>query len=152
MKQEVKTDDGVVRGAYRYIDTNGIVQMVEYIADALGFRVGATNLPVHVVDSDVAPIEPATETSAALASAPAPAPVLSPSQTPGPAMTPSVSYAYLPYATDYAYNENSPAVVSTPVDQPIVESAPTYAAVTPVVAAGSPYDSSISQYLSLIHI
>ena len=104
VKQEVKTADGVVRGAYRYIDTNGIVQMVEYIADALGFRVGATNLPVHVVDSDVAPIEPATETSAALASAPAPAPVLSPSQTPGPAMTPSVSYAYLPYATNYGYN------------------------------------------------
>merc|ERR1711902_210241 len=57
VKQEIKTADGVVRGAYSYIDADGIVQTVNYISDALGFRVGATNLPVHHVDSEpVAPV------------------------------------------------------------------------------------------------
>merc|ERR1712186_295881 len=51
VKQEVKTADGVIRGAYSYVDSDGIVQSVNYIADALGFRVGATNLPVHHVDA-----------------------------------------------------------------------------------------------------
>merc|ERR1712106_469741 len=45
VKQEVRTADGVIRGAYSYVDSNGLVQTVNYIADALGFRVGATNLP-----------------------------------------------------------------------------------------------------------
>merc|ERR1712061_670565 len=51
VKQEVKTADGVIRGAYSYVDSDGIVQTVNYIADGLGFRVGATNLPVHEVDA-----------------------------------------------------------------------------------------------------
>merc|ERR1712131_304114 len=55
VKQEVKTADGVIRGAYSYVDADGIVQTVNYIADALGFRVGATNLPVHHVDAEPAP-------------------------------------------------------------------------------------------------
>merc|ERR1711971_1134628 len=54
VKQEIKTADGVIRGAYSYVDSDGIVQSVNYIADALGFRVGATNLPVHHVDAPVA--------------------------------------------------------------------------------------------------
>merc|ERR1712088_1023688 len=53
VKQEIKTADGVVRGAYSYVDADGIVQNVNYIADAIGFRVGATNLPVHHVDAPV---------------------------------------------------------------------------------------------------
>lgn len=44
-KKEVKTADGVVRGSYSYIDANGIEQKVNYVADGLGFRVAATNLP-----------------------------------------------------------------------------------------------------------
>merc|ERR1712013_959676 len=55
VKQEVKTADGVVRGAYSYVDSDGIVQTVNYIADAMGFRVGATNLPVHNIDGAEAP-------------------------------------------------------------------------------------------------
>jgi len=50
---ETKTADGVVTGRYNYIDSNGQVQTVEYIADALGFRVAGTNLPQHHV---VAPV------------------------------------------------------------------------------------------------
>lgn len=64
-KTETRTSDGVTRGGYSYIDGNGIVQSVHYIADAAhGFRVAATNLPVgpsnHVgsvpVEASSAPI------------------------------------------------------------------------------------------------
>lgn len=45
-KAESKTADGVTRGGYSYIDSNGILQTVQYTADAInGFRVAATNLP-----------------------------------------------------------------------------------------------------------
>merc|ERR1712158_298462 len=68
VKQEIKTADGVIRGAYSYVDADGIVQNVNYIADALGFRVGATNLPVHHVDT---PVEVAAPVAApVVASAP----------------------------------------------------------------------------------
>merc|ERR1711892_326074 len=32
VKQEVRTADGVIRGAYSYVDSNGLVQTVNYIA------------------------------------------------------------------------------------------------------------------------
>merc|ERR1711922_58492 len=86
VKQEIKTADGVIRGAYSYVDADGIVQNVNYIADALGFRVGATNLPVHHVD---APVQAAAEAPVAVA----PAPVTSAAS---PVIAPEVSYAYLP--------------------------------------------------------
>merc|ERR1712227_503531 len=75
VKQEIKTADGVIRGAYSYVDADGIVQNVNYIADALGFRVGATNLPVHHVD---APVEAAAPVQAAAAAPVADAPVTVP--------------------------------------------------------------------------
>merc|ERR1712226_289108 len=111
VKQEIKTADGGIRGAYSYVDSDGIVQNVNYIADALGFRVGATNLPVHHVD---APVEAA-----------AAAPVISP----------EVSYAYLPYASNYGYSV--PAVAPAPVAAPVA---------APVVAAATPVDVTNSQY------
>merc|ERR1712200_142904 len=86
VKQEIKTADGVIRGAYSYVDADGIVQNVNYIADALGFRVGATNLPVHHVD---APVEAATPVQAAAAA---------------PVFAPEVSYAYLLYSSNYGYS------------------------------------------------
>jgi len=52
-KSELKTADGITRGAYSYVDANGLVQQVQYVADPVnGFRVAATNLPV-------APVAPA---------------------------------------------------------------------------------------------
>ena len=54
---ETKTADGVVRGSYNYVDTNGQIQTVQYIADALGFRVAATNLPVAPQPVEVAAAE-----------------------------------------------------------------------------------------------
>ncbi|XP_026293117.2 uncharacterized protein LOC113217433 [Frankliniella occidentalis] len=44
-KNEEKTVDGVTRGAFSYVDSNGVVQSRSYVADALGFRVAATDLP-----------------------------------------------------------------------------------------------------------
>merc|ERR1711978_198381 len=123
VKQEIKTADGVIRGTYSYVDADGIVQNVNYIADALGFRVGATNLPVHHVD---APVEAAAPVQAAAAApvAVSPAPV---TVAASPVIAPEVSYAYLPYASNYGY--------SVPAAAP-----------APVVAAATPVDATNSQY------
>merc|ERR1712109_34426 len=137
VKQEIKTADGVIRGAYSYVDADGIVQNVNYIADALGFRVGATNLPVHHVD---APVEAAAPVQAAAAApvAVAPAPVTAAAS---PVIAPQVSYAYLPYASNYGYSvpAAAPAPVAAPVAAPVVASAPVAAAATPVDATNSQY-------------
>merc|ERR1712213_255887 len=133
VKQEIKTADGVIRGAYSYVDADGIVQNVNYIADAFGFRVGATNLPVHHVD---APVEAAAPVQAAAAATPvavAPAPVAAAA----PVIAPEVSYAYLPYASNYGYSV--PAAAPAPVAAPVVASAPVVAAATPVDATNSQY-------------
>merc|ERR1711936_1219152 len=123
VKREIMTADGVIRGAYSYVDSDGIVQNVNYIADALGFRVGATNLPVHHVD---APVEAAAPVQAVAAAAPVAA---------APVIAPEVSYAYLPYASNYGYS--APAAAPAPVAAPVV---------TPVVAAATPVDTTNSQY------
>merc|ERR1712004_595943 len=45
-KTETKDAFGVTRGSYQYVDANGIVQTVNYIADDInGFRVAGTNIP-----------------------------------------------------------------------------------------------------------
>ncbi|KAI9586967.1 uncharacterized protein LOC119632215 [Glossina fuscipes] len=44
-KEETRTADGITKGSYSYIDTNGLLQTVDYTADSNGFRVAATNLP-----------------------------------------------------------------------------------------------------------
>jgi len=45
-RNEVRDAFGVVRGQVNYIDANGEVQQSNYVADANGYRVAATNLPV----------------------------------------------------------------------------------------------------------
>ena len=62
-KHEVGNAYGGVTGGYSYVDANGELQRVEYIADAAGFRVKATNLPVapeapevKAADLPVAPV------------------------------------------------------------------------------------------------
>jgi hypothetical protein len=57
-KTETKDAFGVTRGSYRYVDANGIVQTVNYIADDInGFRVAGTNIPVAVAGAQ--PVAPA---------------------------------------------------------------------------------------------
>jgi len=55
-KQEVGNTYGGVTGSYSYTDANGLVQTVNYIADGLGFRVAATNLPVAPAVPEVEPL------------------------------------------------------------------------------------------------
>merc|ERR1711953_1550665 len=151
-KQELKTADGVTRGSYSYVDANGLVQTVNYISDALGFRVGATNLPVHHVEGATA--EPVQEVQAVEE------PVVAAYKG---VMEPAVDYSYLPYAQNYEYYG---AAVSAPVpvvdttysnvvSKPVVASvpvAPVAQAVVPVVQAvstdGTQYHSQddIGQY------
>ncbi len=46
-RSETRTPDGVTRGSYSYVDANGVIQQVNYVADpVLGFQVEATNLPI----------------------------------------------------------------------------------------------------------
>ena len=82
----MKTADGVTRGSYSYIDANGILQSVNYISDAMGFRVAATNLPVHHVEGAVA-VESTQKVHSSNEEV----------------MSPQVNYAYLPYAQGYSY-------------------------------------------------
>merc|ERR1711956_172336 len=55
-KQEFKTADGIVRGTYSYVDANGILQNVNYVSDAEGFKVAATNLPQAPVAAPYTPV------------------------------------------------------------------------------------------------
>merc|ERR1711970_988190 len=67
-KTETKDAFGVTRGSYQYVDANGILQTVNYIADDInGFRVAATNVPVGL------PVGPEVPVSAPLV---APIPVV----------------------------------------------------------------------------
>lgn len=56
-KKEIKTLDGVTRGSYSYIDAENKLQTVDYVADGLGFRVAATNLPKPVQVPEIRPAE-----------------------------------------------------------------------------------------------
>merc|ERR1712210_109417 len=82
------------------------------------------NLPVHHVD---APVEAAAPVQA-VAAAPAVAAA-------APVIAPEVSYAYLPYASNYGYSV--PAAAPAPVAAPVA---------APVVAAATPVDVTNSQY------
>merc|ERR1712203_257159 len=55
-KQEVGNTYGGVQGAYSYVDANGELQRVEYVADDLGFRVADSRLPLAPVYNGVAPV------------------------------------------------------------------------------------------------
>lgn len=62
-KSEVRSLDGVTRGAYNYYDADGKLQTVEYTADAVnGFRARASNMPVAPIETRTAPL-PVAETA-----------------------------------------------------------------------------------------
>merc|ERR1711931_414287 len=66
-RTEARNAYGVTTGSYQYIDANGLLQTVNYIADPVnGFRVAGTNLPVAAAAPAVEPAaappeEPAAE-------------------------------------------------------------------------------------------
>merc|ERR1711936_435218 len=56
-RTEARNAYGVTTGSYQYVDANGLVQTVNYIADDVnGFRVQGTNLPVAGAAGLVAPV------------------------------------------------------------------------------------------------
>merc|ERR1711931_526660 len=67
-KTETKDAFGVTRGSYQYVDANGILQTVNYIADPVnGFRVAGTNIPVAPAAPNVAlPVAPEVPVAAPL--------------------------------------------------------------------------------------
>merc|ERR1712106_134891 len=74
-KTETRDAFGVTRGSYQYVDANGILQTVNYIADPVnGFQVAGINIPVAPAAPNVAlPVGPAVPVVAPLI---APVPVL----------------------------------------------------------------------------
>merc|ERR1719427_1516476 len=54
-KQEAGNTYGGVNGGYSYVDSNGVLQQVSYVADAAGFRVADSRLPIAPVYTGVAP-------------------------------------------------------------------------------------------------
>jgi len=100
-KTETKTADGITRGAYSYLDANGLVQSVNYISDPVnGFRVAATNLPVGpaavpaaVPLAAAAPVFPAAPAPFATYAAAAGGPVHVAALPIPPADTPEVALA-----------------------------------------------------------
>ena len=58
-KQESGNAFTGVAGSYQYVDANGVLQTVNYVADALGFRVADSRLPVHNPELPVAPVHDA---------------------------------------------------------------------------------------------
>merc|ERR1711887_112808 len=101
-KTETKDAFGVTRGSYQYVDANGILQTVTYIADPVnGFRVAGTNIPVAPAAPNVAlPVAPEVPVAAPLI---APVPVLE---------TPEVAKARAEHLAAHAEAKAAVAVVS----------------------------------------
>merc|ERR1719410_3148671 len=99
----------------------------------MGFRVAATNLPVHNVEAPVAPVA-----AAAPVEVPADDAVVDTyTAQPQEILTPSVQYSYLPYAQSYGYyGAASPSVQVKTASAPVVQATPVVAA--PVVQAAAP--------------
>merc|ERR1711988_1098016 len=123
-KQELKTADGVTRGSYSYLDANGVYQTVNYISDALGFKVAATNLPVHHVEGPTAAVQEAVEAVEAVEAEPEVIDAYKGEEV----MTPQVQYSYLPYAQNYEYygaaSNSAPAPIPVQQVQPVVSPVP----------------------------
>merc|ERR1711910_119021 len=155
-KHGVGNTYGGVQGSYSYVDANGVVQTTNYVADGLGFRVQATNLPVAPAAPEVElpvapvheyelPVAPVFEGKApvheyTLPVAPvydgvAPAPV---EDTPEVAAAKAEHLALLAAASAERRRRSTPAdteVLEAP--KPLVATAPVVAPVSPL--AGYPY-------------
>merc|ERR1711990_1290336 len=148
-KHEVGNTYTGVQGSYSYVDANGVVQTTNYIADGLGFRVQATNLPVapvapeveplvapvHVYDLPVAPVHEYELPVAPVYTGVAPAPV---EDTPEVAAAKAAHLALLagaeaPAAVEAEAVVEAEAPAAVEVEAPVEEEAP--AAVEPVVEA-----------------
>merc|ERR1712215_409074 len=122
-KEEVGNTYGGVSGGYSYVDSNGVLQQVKYIADGAGFRVADSRLPVAPVYDGVAP-------------------TFNPELPVAPADTPEVAEAKAEFAAAYAAQEAAVAEAE-PAERKRREADPAFAygfgTVHPYGYAGYPY-------------
>ena len=158
VKQEVGNTYGGVSGSYSYVDANGQVQTTNYVADHLGFRVQATNLPVAPAAPEVElpvapvheyelPVAPAHEYDLPVAPTFNPEPLVAPVFEPAPLEdTPEVKAAKAAFQEAFDAEANrekrsaeTPAATTPLVvpAAPAVVAAPAYAAAP--YAAGVPF-------------
>jgi len=122
-RTEARNAYGVTTGSYQYLDANGLIQTVNYIADDVnGFRVQGTNLPVAPVAQGALPVAPV------FTGVQAPAPVFSGVQI---ADTADVIEAKAAFATAYAAQEAAVAAAAAPAERKRRSAQ--------VLAAGLPY-------------
>ena len=137
-KQEIRTPDGIVQGTYSYVDANGVLQTVNYVSDAEGFKVAATNLPKAPLPEAVAPV--AAETYVAPAATPESDDMEVVAAQETPVVAPyATNPVYQYYAPQQGYYQTpvAPVAVQAPVQQPLAYYAPTHAyhqAAVPVAA------------------
>merc|ERR1711892_880167 len=113
-KQEIGNTYGGVTGGYQYVDANGKLQQVTYVADGAGFRVEDSRLPVAPVYDGVAP----TFTPEPLV-----APIFNPEPLVAPELTPEVAAATAEHlAADAAILASSSRIISSPT--PLIHNAP----------------------------
>merc|ERR1712088_162076 len=148
VKQEVGNTYGGVSGSYSYVDANGQVQTTNYVADHLGFRVQATNLPVAPAAPEVElPVAPVHEYDLPVAPTFNPEPLVAPVFEPAPLEdTPEVKAAKAAFQEAFDAEANrekrsaeTPAATTPLVvpAAPAVVAAPAYAAAP--YAAGVPF-------------
>merc|ERR1739848_604844 len=92
-RTEARNGFGVTTGVYQYIDANGLLQSVQYVSDAAGFRVAGTNLPVAPAAPVVAPLVAPTFNPEPLV-----APTFNPEPLKAPEDTPEVKAAKAEHA------------------------------------------------------
>jgi len=103
-RTEARNAYGVTTGSYQYLDANGLIQTVNYIADDVnGFRVQGTNLPVAPVAQGALPVAPV------FSGVQAPAPVFTGVQV---GDTADVIEAKAAFATAYAAQEAAVAAAA----------------------------------------
>merc|ERR1711899_42122 len=152
VKQEVGNTYGGVSGSYSYVDANGQVQTTNYVADHLGFRVQATNLPVAPaapeVELPVAPVHeyelpeaPVHEYELPVAPTFNPEPLVAPVFEPAPLEdTPEVKAAKAAFQEAFDAEANREK-----------RSAETPAATTPLVVPAAPAVVAAPAYAALVH-
>merc|ERR1719418_457719 len=155
-KHEVGNTYGGVQGSYSYVDANGVVQTTNYIADHLGFRVQATNLPVaaaapdvalpvapvfegkqpeHVYELPVAPVHEYTLPVAPVYEGVAPEPV---QDTPEVAAAKAEHLALVAAASAERKRRSTPADTEVLEAAPVLATAPIVAPIAPLAYAGLP--------------
>ena len=160
VKQEVGNTYGGVSGSYSYVDANGQVQTTNYVADHLGFRVQATNLPVAPAAPEVElpvapvheyelPVAPVHEYDLPVAPTFNPEPLVAPVFEPAPLEdTPEVKAAKAAFNAAFE-TEASREKRSTPAATTPLVAAPLVA--HPYAAAAYPYAGAPFAHAGLHH-